>query len=164
MLLRVVYPPLQGNRSFPGRKIFLVASTWTSTPRCLGCYPWLPFISFAQPLQLAWQVRQVILLWGCKIFVRRYLLKAFGRAFLTPWVPTTFLMVWVADQLISMVLPMRDLEYTICYYYNYFWNPSGVEFCTSKQRFSTAVIVTAFPFAMRLLMVNKSPFLDWSSI
>lgn len=61
----------------------------------------------------------------------------------------------MTDQLASMALPLKDLEYTLCFYREYFQsNESGIKECQSYKRFSRGVVMSLIPLTYRCLQVQ----------
>ena len=59
------------------------------------------------------------LLAPCKIFNpigRRYVGRLFIRSLISPCIGVDFTIVWMTDQWQSLITPLRDTAYTICYY------------------------------------------------
>jgi hypothetical protein len=50
---------------------------------------------------------------------RKYFFILLKECLIPPFVPTTFPISWLTDQLISLTGPIRDFEYTICYFLEY---------------------------------------------
>lgn len=50
---------------------------------------------------------------------RMYMLKLFWESMASILIKTEFKHVWFTDQLTSMIGPLRDMEYTLCYYVHY---------------------------------------------
>lgn len=73
---------------------------------------------------------------------RFYLFKLLGRVILTPCVKSSFMIIWVTEQLSSFNQPFGDLFYTICYVAS---NDSN--YCSTRSPFaSTAYILTIFSY------------------
>ena len=47
---------------------------------------------------------------------RLYALKLTIKSILAPLIGVSFPVIWMTDQLISLITPFKDLAYTICYY------------------------------------------------
>lgn len=50
---------------------------------------------------------------------RTYTMRLFGESVASIFIPTEFRHIWFMDQLTSLIGPMRDIEYTLCYYSYY---------------------------------------------
>lgn len=50
---------------------------------------------------------------------RVYVLKLFAESMTSILIRTEFKHIWFTDQLTSMIGPLRDMEYTLCYYVHY---------------------------------------------
>jgi len=62
--------------------------------------------------------------------------------------------IWATDQLVSFVLPLKDFEYTICYYISYFFDDDqSLRECQSNRRFTKSVIMAIIPLVWRILQV-----------
>jgi hypothetical protein len=72
---------------------------------------------------------------------------------------TDFRHIWFLDQLTSFIGPMRDIEYTFCYYSHY-GNPDTVNICSSSR--PIVLIIGIFPHFFRSLqcirLVMKNGF------
>lgn len=69
---------------------------------------------------------------------RLYSLKVAIKSIIAPLFGVTFPVIWMTDQLISLITPFRDFAYTICYYLNYSDEgsiASGSSACNSSKRF-----------------------------
>eukprot|EP01017_Pseudomicrothorax_dubius_P015451 TRINITY_DN17807_c0_g1_i1.p1 TRINITY_DN17807_c0_g1~~TRINITY_DN17807_c0_g1_i1.p1 ORF type:complete len:394 (-),score=41.24 TRINITY_DN17807_c0_g1_i1:35-1216(-) len=60
-------------------------------------------------------------------------------------------MAWTTDQIVSFVVPLRDLEYTFCYYIAYFFD-GNVGSCRSSlnKRVSSALLAAVIPLLYRV--------------
>lgn len=47
---------------------------------------------------------------------RFYMLKLIGKALISPITGVDFPIIWLTDQVVSLVTCFKDLAYTICYY------------------------------------------------
>jgi hypothetical protein len=47
---------------------------------------------------------------------RLYALKLALKSVLAPFLGVSFPVIWMTDQLVSLITPLKDLAYTICYY------------------------------------------------
>ena len=55
----------------------------------------------------------------CNIFNptgRKYAFNLFLRSIASPFIGVDFTIVWMTDQWQSLITPMRDVAYTMCYY------------------------------------------------
>lgn len=75
------------------------------SPQLLPIFIWVPMILFMiNPIS---------------IFIRRsrdYIIKSFVDMILSFIIPVTFVITFNTDQLLSILVPIRDFMYTICYY------------------------------------------------
>ena len=62
--------------------------------------------------------------------------------------------IWLTDQLTSFIGPMRDIEYTICYYYNYNSTANEKQNLCSSNR-SIVLFLGIFPHILRIFQVNN---------
>jgi len=63
-------------------------------------------------------------------------------------------LIWATDQLASFVLPLKDLEYTICFYTTYFfYNKEDLVECSSERGVGKGVIMAAVPLIIRFFQV-----------
>jgi len=49
---------------------------------------------------------------------RLYALKIAVKSILAPFWGVTFPVIWMTDQLVTLITPFKDMAYTICYYMN----------------------------------------------
>mmetsp|Transcript_27400 Transcript_27400/g.49318 ORF Transcript_27400/g.49318 Transcript_27400/m.49318 type:complete len:402 (-) Transcript_27400:401-1606(-) len=77
---------------------------------------------------------------------RTFLAKVLLSSFMSPFSKVEFKHVFVINQLVSMVIPLVDLEYAVCYY----TNTSSHINCANKLRFSP-LIVMLLPFFIRTM-------------
>jgi len=98
---------------------------------CLSCLAYLfsddlNISRFAQPLALA--IFTLLYLFNptrtLHYRARRWLLKILFRILTAPYYPVRFADFWLADQLNSLVVPLLDFQYLICYYV-YVWDRPG---------------------------------------
>jgi hypothetical protein len=57
---------------------------------------------------------------------RIYALKLVVRSIISPFIGVIFPVVWMTDQVVSLVTPLKDFAYTICYY-------TQIDFHTDKN-------------------------------
>lgn len=81
---------------------------------------------------------------------RFYTMKLFLESVASIFVPTSFRHVWFMDQLTSLIGPMRDMEYTLCYY-SYYVDPLQVRqiFCGNTR--GIYLFIAIFPNFIRIL-------------
>lgn len=82
---------------------------------------------------------------------RMYSYKLLRDIVFKPTQPLSFKIAWSTDQLASFVGPLKDLEYTICFYSGNFFNAEHVNYCQSKHRFSSGFIVAFIPLFLRII-------------
>lgn len=81
--------------------------------------------------------------------------RLFKNMLKTPFISVNFPIIWATDQLASFVLPLKDLEYTICFYGTYFFydDKSKTDECHSAEGLSKGVLMAAIPLVIRYLQV-----------
>ena len=89
---------------------------------------------------------------------RMYSYRLLKDIFFHPFEAVSFKIAWSTDQLASFVGPLKDLEYTICYYSGNFFNQTHVTYCQSKQRFSSGFIVAFIPLFLRILQCIRNMY------
>jgi hypothetical protein len=47
---------------------------------------------------------------------RLYILRLLGQSLLSPFTGVTFPISWLTDQFVSLIIPLKDVAYTVCYY------------------------------------------------
>mmetsp|Transcript_3692 Transcript_3692/g.7899 ORF Transcript_3692/g.7899 Transcript_3692/m.7899 type:complete len:639 (-) Transcript_3692:13-1929(-) len=91
----------------------------------------------------------------CRYSGRTFIAQILLASFISPFSKVEFRHVFVIDQLVSMVIPLVDLEYSICYYTNF----TSVGNCANKLRFAPLCIMI-FPFVIRTMQCLR---LVWES-
>ncbi|XP_065647319.1 solute carrier family 53 member 1 isoform X3 [Hydra vulgaris] len=133
----------------------LIASVF-GTLWCLSCLAFLFSNNFkisiyVHPLILA-AFTLLYLLNPTKTFQyksRRWLLKVLFRIAVAPFKSVCFADFWLADQLNSLVIPLLDIEYLICFYiYDWYILPDSGQ-CTSTK-YGIRPIVALLPAWFRL--------------
>ena len=85
---------------------------------------------------------------------RNNVMKLFSECIASILIPIEFKHIWFMDQLTSLIGPMRDIEYTFCYY-SYYVN----RFETRQSRCSSSrmvyLIIAIFPNLFRCLQVGR---------
>jgi len=76
-------------------------------PQYFVAIVWLIFIAF-------WINPFPIIMWKTRLYAMKLILISA----LSPIIGVPFEVVWMTDQLISLVTPFKDFAYTICYYQN----------------------------------------------
>ena len=95
---------------------------------------------------------------------RLYMFKLFMESMGSLLIKTEFKHVWFTDQLTSMVGPLRDMEYTLCYYVHYTGKIKNIiylETFDSKKQIChpnrvIVMLLGVFPHLIRTLQVNFS--------
>eukprot|EP01117_Protostelium_nocturnum_P002326 TRINITY_DN1298_c0_g2_i3.p2 TRINITY_DN1298_c0_g2~~TRINITY_DN1298_c0_g2_i3.p2 ORF type:complete len:850 (-),score=195.94 TRINITY_DN1298_c0_g2_i3:4428-6977(-) len=85
---------------------------------------------------------------GFQIRSHFWLLRTLARLFSAPWIPVVFRDFFMGDQLVSIVIVLQDLEYTICYFSYDAWVGGGR--CMSANSFVKPIIVL-IPAGLRFL-------------
>lgn len=77
-----------------------------------------------------------------------WLLRTLARIVSAPFLPVVFRDFFLADQILSMIISLQDLEYVICYYSSDAW--SGANRCMAHQIW-VFPLIAVFPSLWRLL-------------
>ena len=106
---------------------------------------------------IMWLTLVLYFFWPFKNFNycgRIYTMRLFGECIASILIPIEFKHIWFMDQLTSLIGPMRDLEYTLCYY-SYYVNPFQTRelFCSNKR--TIYLIIAIFPNLFRILQVFR---------
>jgi len=116
-------------------------------------YDWIEIIPLNLTPLVCWLCFLIYLLFPSKNSFnypgRLYLFHLFCDSFISIFVKTEFKHVWFVDQLTSLVGPMRDMEYTLCYYVNYD-TPSILrnELCSNTR--GIVLFIGMFPHLVRI--------------
>ena len=106
---------------------------------------------------LIWSILFLYFFWPFKSFNycgRIYTMRLFGESIASILIPIEFKHIWFMDQLTSLIGPMRDLEYTLCYY-SYYVNPFQTrELICSNPRL-IYLIIAILPNLFRCLQVGR---------
>jgi len=90
---------------------------------------------------------------------RIYTYKILRDIFFRPFSTVSFKIAWSTDQLASFVGPLKDLEYTMCYYSGDFFNdPDHVKYCQSRKRFSSGFVVAFIPLFLRIVQCLRNMY------
>jgi len=90
---------------------------------------------------------------------RRHIWHLVLEIFKTPFIPTNFTMTWVTDQLASLAQPLKDLEYTICFYVSYFQNDeAAILQCQGYKRISRGLIMALIALTLRCLQCLRQAY------
>ena len=106
---------------------------------------------------LMWFIMILYFFWPFKNFNyygRIYTMRLFGECIASILIPIEFKHIWFMDQLTSLIGPMRDFEYTLCYY-SYYVNPFQTRelFCSNTR--TIYLIIAIFPNLFRCLQVGR---------
>ena len=85
---------------------------------------------------------------------RNNIKKLFWECIASILIPIEFKHIWFMDQLTSLIGPMRDIEYTFCYY-SYYANPFETRqlYCSNSR--IVYLIIAIFPNLFRCLQVGR---------
>lgn len=92
---------------------------------------------------------------------RLYGLKIAIKSILAPFLGVTFPVIWMTDQLISLITPFRDFAYTICYYINLTDEGSvnsRSNTCNSAKRFEVVFMVGAIAYFFRIVQCMRQGY------
>jgi len=64
-------------------------------------------------------------------------------------------MTFATDQLTSFVTPLKDLEYTICYYGHKFSNPDSIPVCGGYSFINSSFILAVLALSIRIIQDFK---------
>lgn len=76
---------------------------------------------------------------------------------LSPFRGVTFPVTWMTDQAVSMAVPLKDLEYTICYYTQLDYT-SDYNVCQDSNRISTVLIVAVSVCSIRIIQCIRQGY------
>ena len=115
------------------------------------------YISITMIPLLCWSSMLIYFFCPFKIFNyqgRVYTMKLFMECIASIFIPIEFRHIWFMDQLTSLIGPMRDMEYTLCYY-SYYNSPISVResFCNNTR--TIYLIIGIFPNLIRCLQVGR---------
>ena len=85
---------------------------------------------------------------------RAYLYKLLKDTILSPFLSIAFLVPWVTDQMLSLVIPLKDLSYTICYSVNVLKNYEIKNSCKVDTR-SVELVIIFMPLVYRFIQCLK---------
>jgi len=71
-----------------------------------------------------------------------------------------FTLAWATNNMLSFVIPIRDLEYTICYYVNRTFLNNDAEVCFKQDKISIAFIAASLPLILRIIQCMKSMYVN----
>ena len=83
---------------------------------------------------------------------RIWLYKLLFESLFSIFIKVDFKHVWFTDQLTSFIGPMRDMEYTLCYYSNFSAGKEEKSNLCSSRRF-IVLFLGVFPHILRILQV-----------
>ena len=56
------------------------------------------------------------------------------------------------------MLPLKDMEYTFCYYITYFFDDDALQQCQSSKRFTKGVIMAVVPTTLRIIQCLRQAY------
>ena len=106
---------------------------------------------------IMWLTMIIYFFWPFKNFNyygRIYTMKLFGESMASILIPIEFKHLWFMDQLTSLIGPMRDFEYFLCYY-SYSVNPFQIRelFCSNAR--TVYLIIAIFPNLFRCFQAGR---------
>lgn len=87
---------------------------------------------------------------------RLYFYRLLKNIFLNPFDKVTFRIAWSTDQIVSFVGPLKDLEYTICFYFGNIFDQNHIDYCQSRDRISSGFIVAFIPLFYRIMQCSRN--------
>lgn len=81
--------------------------------------------------------------------------KNLKKILLSMCVKVTFVMTFATDQLTSFITPLKDMEYTICYYFSKFKSPDQQPECFTYQYFNSSFYLAVFALSLRIIQDFK---------
>lgn len=92
---------------------------------------------------------------------RLYAIKLALKSILAPFLGVTFPVIWMTDQLVSLVTPLKDMAYTICYYRHLIIEKEAdlsSSQCGSNSRIEIVFVVGAVAFSLRILQCFRQGY------
>ena len=89
---------------------------------------------------------------------RFYMLNLLKRMVSSSCFFVDFTLVWATIQTLSFAIPLRDFEYTICYYVHRIWLDSHVEVCYSQEKAIIAFMSAGVPLLIRIIQCLRSMY------
>lgn len=110
---------------------------------------WGSFVLFwINPLPILWRTRF-------------YAFKLILISILSPFLGVPFEVVWMTDQVVSLVTPLKDFAYTICYYtqldLNAETDPTD-NYCSSVTRIEIVFVVGAIAYSYRMIQCIRQGY------
>lgn len=84
-------------------------------------------------------------------------MSLFIDSVLSPFRGVTFPVTWMTDQAVSMAVPLKDLEYTICYYTELDFKSSN-NVCQDASRISTVLVVAVSVCCIRMIQCMRQGY------
>jgi len=69
-----------------------------------------------------------------------------------------FTLSWATDQIVSFVIPIRDLEYTMCYYVNKIFLNNNAEICLNQEKITISFVAAFIPFTLRIIQCLRAMY------
>lgn len=82
---------------------------------------------------------------------RLYFFKLIKNLFLYSFLNVDFTMTWATEQFLSFVIPIRDVEFSFCYYIEKISVGDDSLYCSYTERLSMSLIITVLPLALRIV-------------
>ena len=86
---------------------------------------------------------------------RQYFFKMIKNVLICMFINVDFPIIWATEQFLSFVIPIRDIEFSICYYTEKIRTGNDALYCSYTERLSLSLIVTAFPLILRIAQCLK---------
>lgn len=80
------------------------------------------------------------------------------RCLFSAFYPMEFRISWATDQLVSFVGPLKDLEYSVCYYYSDFYVDADVKKCGSDTNWVSGVVIACIPMFFRMIQCARQGY------
>ena len=88
---------------------------------------------------------------------RIYAFKLLLASIISPCKGVTFPIVWMTDQAVSMVVPLKDFSYTVCYYTEMNFQ-STENPCNETNRISVVLIVVVSALSYRIIQCIRQGY------
>ncbi|CAD8094817.1 unnamed protein product [Paramecium primaurelia] len=113
------------------------------------------------PLVL-WIIMMLYMIWPSKKYLnakgRKYFWKIVYTSILAGFFDCPFVNGWSTDQLLSLVLMLKDFGYTVCFYIKYFQNISDYQSqatCGDPKNLQIGLIVCLIPIFLRFVQLGR---------
>ena len=88
---------------------------------------------------------------------RIFAFKLIFKSMISPLVGVTFPIVWLTDQVVSLITPLKDFAYTVCYYTEIDFS-TNINPCTSNTKVEVVLIVAIIAFGYRMLQCIRQGY------